>query len=267
MFEVEQLLTTERKIKMIPKKIHYVWFGQKEKNIEVKNCIESWKKYLPDYEIIEWNEKNFDMSTSLYVKEALDAHMYAFASDFVRLWAVYNYGGIYLDTDVEIIKSYDELLKHKAFFGTEEIDSINSGLSFGAEKGNEVLQDLLSLYKNRKFIKSDGSFDLKTTNMIVTEYFVHHGYKLKSRRQNIKDAIIYPKEYFSPIRWWSGKKTIKPFTYSIHWYDASWIKSTSKSRYFNKIVTTFKHYIVLAMRIVFGYSSYDSIKKVFIKRV
>ncbi|MBU7449876.1 glycosyltransferase family 32 protein [Leuconostoc citreum] len=250
---------------MIPKIIHYVWFGEKEKNTEVRRCIESWKKYLPDYEIIEWNEKNFDTSLSPYVQEALSANMYAFASDFVRLWAVYNYGGIYLDTDVEVIKTYDKLLEHKAFFGTEEVDSISSGLSFGAEKQNEVVKELLSLYKDRKFIKSDGSFNLKTTNMIVTEYFVKSGYKLRSKIQTIKGVTIYPRKYFSPIKWWTGEKKIEPITYSIHWYDASWIKNKSKSKYSDTTITTLKHYVVLEIRRVFGYSSYDYIKRIFLK--
>lgn len=246
---------------MIPKTIHYIWFGNNEKNSEVIRCIDSWKKHLPDYEIIEWNEQNFDVSKYAYVKEALDAKMYAFASDFVRLWVVYNYGGIYLDTDVEIIKSYDNLLHNNAFFGTEEIDSISSGLSFGAEKGNKVIQDLLNLYKENNFINKDGSFNLKTTNMMITEYFVKHGYKLNAKIQNIQDVIIYPRQYFSPISWWSDKKNVTSRTYSIHWYEASWLPNNFSNKYINTIINSFKHYAVLALRILFGYSSYDYIKK------
>lgn len=248
---------------MIPKKIHYIWFGKKEKTVKVKKCIASWKRYLPDYEIIEWNETNFDTSLSLFVQEALAAKMYAFASDFVRLWVVYNYGGIYLDTDVEVIKSYDDLLKEKAFFGTEEIDSINSGLSFGAEKENEVLKDLLNLYNDRKFIKSDGTFDLKTTNMIVTEYFVKKGYRLIPKIQTIENTKIFPRQYFSPIKWWEGKKKIETVTYSIHWYDASWLDNPSQAKYFNRNIIILKHYSILTIRRVFGYFSYDYLKNLF----
>ncbi|MBZ5961160.1 glycosyl transferase [Leuconostoc gelidum subsp. gasicomitatum] len=247
---------------MIPKKIHYVWFGKQEKNDEVKRCIDSWKKNLSNYEIIEWNESNFDSSLSPFVAEALNAKMYAFASDFVRLWAVYNYGGVYLDTDVEVIKPYDDLLEDKAFFGTEEIDSINTGLSFGAEKKSEIVKDLMDLYIDRKFVEADGSFNLKTTNIIVTEYFVRNGYKLTSKIQNIKGAIIYPRQYFSPIKWWNGTKSIEPITYSIHWYSASWLNEASKSKYLNGVTTILKHYIVLGIREVFGYFSYGYIKKI-----
>ncbi|GEA91528.1 glycosyltransferase family 32 protein [Leuconostoc mesenteroides] len=247
---------------MIPKKIHYIWFGKQEKTDKVKECIKSWEKNLSDYEIIEWNESNFDSSLSPFVVEALNAKMFAFASDFVRLWVIYNYGGIYLDTDVEVVKSYDELLENKAFFGTEEIDSINTGLSFGAEKGNEIIKDLMDLYADRKFIEKNGSFNLKTTNMIVTEYFVRNGYKLTSKIQVIKGAVIYPRQYFSPIKWWNGTKKIEPSTYSIHWYSASWLNESSKSKYLNGVTTIIKHYIVLSIRKVFGYSSYEYIKKI-----
>lgn len=245
---------------MIPKKIHYIWFGKQEKSDEVKRCMKSWEKYLSNYEIIEWNESNFDSSLFPFVEEALNAKMYAFASDFVRLWAIYQYGGIYLDTDVEVIKSYDDLLENKAFFGTEEIDSINTGLSFGAEKKCEIIKDLMNLYHGRKFIMTDGSYDLKTTNMIVTEYFVKNGYKLTPKIQNIGGAIIYPRQYFSPIKWWSGKKNIESVAYSIHWYNASWLTEPSKLKFLNGIITILKHYIVLGIRKIFGYFSYDYIK-------
>lgn len=246
---------------MIPKKIHYVWFGGKPKTEKVKKCIASWRKYLPDYEIIEWNEKNFDISSVQFVREAIDSKMYAFASDFVRLWVIYNYGGIYLDTDVEVIRSYDKLLENKLFFGTEEVDSINSGLSFGAEPHNEIVKDLMNKYINRKFINLDGSFNLKTTNMIVTEYFVNRGYKLISKVQSIDGAVIYPKKYFAPMSWWSNQVKIEDVTYSIHWYDASWLGNAKKQKNMKWIVTTFKHYIVLVIRRLFGYFAYDAIKR------
>ncbi|MFR4249195.1 MAG: glycosyltransferase family 32 protein [Leuconostoc lactis] len=247
---------------MIPKKIHYVWFGEKEKTTEVKRCIETWKKYLSDYEIIEWNESNFDSEKFPFVAEALESKMYAFASDFVRLWAVYNFGGIYLDTDVEVIKSYDELLGNKAFFGTEEVDSINSGLSFGAEKNNDVIKELMDLYIGRNFIEADGSFNLKTTNMIVTEYFVKNGFKLKSEIQNIRGVLIYPRPYFSPIKWWNGKKKIESVTYSIHWYDSSWLSENEQSKYLKGANVVMKHYIILSIRKCFGYFSYERVKKI-----
>jgi len=144
----------------IPKVIHYCWFGGNEKSKLIKKCIDSWKKYCPDYEIKEWNESNFDIEINNYVKEAYEAKKWAFVSDYARLWIVYNYGGIYLDTDVELIKSLDNLLNYKAYFGSEDGKLINTGLGFGAIKDNEFVKKIKDDYEYIHFIKDDGTYDI-----------------------------------------------------------------------------------------------------------
>ena len=131
---------------MIPKKIHYCWFGRGEKPALAKKCIASWKKYCPDYEIIEWNEDNFDINYNAYTKYCYENKKWAFLSDYVRLLVVYEHGGIYYDTDVEALKSFDDLLTYKAYFGFENEEHINTGIGFGAEKEHTVLKSMLEMY-------------------------------------------------------------------------------------------------------------------------
>lgn len=136
---------------MIPKVIHYCWFGHNEKPELVKRCIESWKKYLPDYEIKEWNEENFDINLCDYVRQAYDEGKWAFVSDVARLWIIYNEGGIYLDTDVELHKNLDELLDYSCWFGCDDIRYINTGLGFGANKKQWLIGKILEDYYDKKF--------------------------------------------------------------------------------------------------------------------
>ena len=145
----------------IPKKIHYCWFGNNELPEEQKKYIETWKKHCPDYEIKEWNEKNFDINSNKYVKEAYEAKKFAFVSDYVRLHALYNEGGIYMDTDIEVLKSFDVFLKHTAFIGFEDLKHIGTGV-IGAEKGNKWIRLLLKDYDNISFYTKNGEIDLTT---------------------------------------------------------------------------------------------------------
>ena len=145
---------------MIPRKIHYCWFGRGEKPRLAQKCIASWKKYCPDYKIIEWNEQNFDISKNRYVQQAYEAKKYAFVSDYARLAVVYEYGGIYLDTDVELVRPLDELLELPGFMGFQTNNEVATGLGFGARKGNPVVQALLRDYDALDFLKADGSADL-----------------------------------------------------------------------------------------------------------
>ena len=153
---------------MIPKKIHYCWFGRGEKNKLYLSCIESWKKHFPDFEIIEWNEDNFDVNCNDYVREAYESKKYAFVTDYVRLYVLYNYGGIYMDTDVEVLKPLDPFLEHPAFSGFENNDSVPTGI-MAARKKNKWIKDLLNEYNDLKFIKEDGSLDLTTNVVRITE--------------------------------------------------------------------------------------------------
>ncbi|EIA2884059.1 glycosyl transferase, partial [Escherichia coli] len=147
---------------MIPKKIHYCWFGRGPMPELALKCLNSWKVNLPDYELIVWNEDSFDITTNQYVKEAYESRKFAFVTDYVRLYALYHYGGIYMDTDVEVLKPLDNFLNHKAFTGCEDDMMCVTG-TMGAEKEHSWIGDLLSGYENRKFLLPDGSFD-KTPN-------------------------------------------------------------------------------------------------------
>lgn len=211
---------------MIPKIIHYCWFGKNEKPKLSKKCIDSWKKYCPDFEIIEWNEDNFDINTNEYCKEMYKNKKWAFLTDYIRLKVVNQYGGIYLDTDVELLKPIDELLSHDAYIGLEANISLNTGLGFGSHPNNELLQ------KNIEYYESLKSFDdIKTCPIITTEIFKKEGYNPNSSIiDNFKGITIYPSEYFAPIDFISGKSNITDKTISIHHYAASWFNKEQRKR-------------------------------------
>lgn len=209
---------------MIPRTIHYCWFGHNPKPELAEKCIKSWKKKCPDYKIIEWNEENFNLSTCpLYVRQAYEAKKWAFVTDYVRLKVVYEHGGIYLDTDVELKKNLDFLLKNRAYFGFEEGQYINTGLGFGAEKGTPVLEELMQDYESIPFVWPDGTYDSTTCPQRNTEVFLRHGLVLNDTQQILDDGtLILPTECLCPISYSSGNKKITRNTISIHWFNASW---------------------------------------------
>ena len=210
---------------MIPKTIHYCWFGRNPKSTLVKRCIASWKKYCPDYEIIEWNEDNFNLDCAPYVREAYDAKRWAFVTDYVRLKIICDQGGIYLDTDVEVIRSFDDLLGDAAFFGLEDTGSIATGLGFGAERGNPVVAAMLRDYDGVHFRREDGSFDMTTCPMRNTGSIAHLLPTELSKRQitSITGAVIYPQEWFCPLSADGSRMRKTANTHSIHWYSATWL--------------------------------------------
>lgn len=208
---------------MLPKTIHYCWFGNNPKPKSVLKCIDSWRRYLPDYAIEEWNEINYDLeSTPLYVKQAYKAGKWAFVSDYVRLDIIYRHGGIYLDTDVEVIKSWDSLLHHDFFIGRQPGFQVNTGAGFGAVKGHPVLKIMLDDYKDVPFIKPDGSLDLWTCPHRNSQWLFKHGMKSDNSYQEIENVAIYPIEYFSPLEAYSRQLSKTSNTYSIHHCDGSW---------------------------------------------
>lgn len=208
----------------IPKIIHYAWFGRGEKPELARKCIESWKKYCPDYEFKEWNEDNFDINSNEYVRQAYESRKFAFVTDYVRLYALYNEGGVYMDTDVEVLKPIDEFLKHKAFSSFENNNMIPTGLMAG-EKGNPWIKDLLDEYDDIKFIDKDGNMDL-TTNVVRITNLTKEKYGLvqESSYQDLKDGIVtmYPHEYFCPKDWETGEIHLTENTYTIHHFSGSW---------------------------------------------
>lgn len=208
---------------MIPKKVHYCWFGNGPKGKKELKCIESWKKFCPDYEIIEWNETNVDLDMMPFVKEAYNAKKYAFVSDVVRLWVLINHGGIYFDTDVEVIKPFDCFLNHKGFIGFENSDYLNTGQCVGAEKGNEIIREMFEYYKDIHFFNEDGSYNLLGCPKVNTEILSKHNLIKNDQYQEIEGFAIYPAEYFNPYDDPTGRLNITENTHSIHWYSKSWL--------------------------------------------
>ena len=212
----------------IPKVIHYCWFGKGEMPKLAKKCIKSWKKYCPDYEIVCHSEENFDLTQNRYLNEAYKAGKWAFVSDYARLKIIYENGGIYLDTDVELIKPIDDLVRLKGFMGFDEKGIVATGLGFGAEKGNEIVLEFLKDYDDIPFVLPDGSFDLTPCPDRNTEALKRLGMDVDNKNQTFMDVTFLPDEYLCPMDYYTGKKTITKNTYSIHHYSASWTASVTK---------------------------------------
>ena len=225
---------------MIPKVIHYCWFGRGPKNELAVKCIESWKKYLPDYELKEWNEDNFDVNLYPYAKEALENRKFAFVTDVVRLYALYTEGGVYMDTDVEVLKSYDSFLHHTMFSGFETNGYVPTGM-MAAEKGSVWAKELLDGYNDRRFVLEDGSFDLTTNTTVITDYMKEKGLKLNNTYQDLEGlCTMYPSEYFCPKDHRTGVIYCTNNTVCIHHFAGSWIDQTwwSKTRHSLKYMLT-----------------------------
>lgn len=182
----------------IPKKIHYFWIGDAKMPEEDRKNIESWRRFCPDYEIIEWNESNYDFSKCRYVREALQHKQYMYATDAPRKDVLYQYGGIYLDTDVELLKPLDDLLYHEAFIGIDDGGQVNSGSGFGAVKHNEMIKDMLDLYEDISFVKKDGSFNGHYNTFYETRYLIERGFKIRNQYQKIGTMDCLPREVLMP---------------------------------------------------------------------
>lgn len=211
---------TEQKI---PKIIHYCWFGGGPKPESVCKCIESWKQYCPDYEIREWNESNVDISINEYTRQAFEMKAWGFVPDYLRLWIVYTYGGIYLDTDVQVIRCFDPLLNEDGFAGFEDNESVALGLGFGAKPGNPVIWEQMRKYDSLQFIRDDGSLNRTASPKYSTEVMKLLGVKPDNGTvQRIDHFTCYPVEYFCPKDFRTGKMRLTENTFSIHHYDSSW---------------------------------------------
>lgn len=219
---------------MIPKVIHYCWFGGKPLPCSAKKYIASWKRYFPDYEIKEWNESNFDVNSIPYTKEAYEAKKYAFVSDYARFKILYEEGGLYFDTDVEIIKTIDDLIARGAFMGCEReakeatVPTVAPGLGLGVNPGLGLYKELLDMYSSLHFKNADGSLNLKTVVDYTTETLVKHGLTNDNAIQYVAGVYIYPKEYFCPIDYFTRKCEITDKTRSIHHYAESWVSNRVK---------------------------------------
>lgn len=209
--------------------IHYCWFGPENKTALVLHCINSWKKYCPEATLMEWNETNFDINCCRYVKDAYEQKKWAFVSDFCRYYALFHFGGIYLDTDVEIIRNLQDLPEN--FIGFESgAKNVASGLIRGAGVHDEICKLMLDSYENDSFVLSNGSLNKKTVCVRETEILVQAGLQLEDRIQNINGTIVYPVEYFCPYNFKTKELNITKKTYSIHHYSSSWLSNRDKER-------------------------------------
>lgn len=214
---------------MIPKKIHYCWFGGKEKPALANKCIASWKKFCPDYEIIEWNEGNFDLDRCAYTRWCYDNRKWAFLSDFARLAVVEEHGGLYFDTDVELVKDPGELLRYEAFFGFENDASVNTGLGFGAQAHHPAVRAMLQCYLDLGQ-DANGDFPETACPAYNTAALVRLGLERNGKRQNVAGAEILPAEYLNPYDDPTGTLRRTERTLSIHWYSKSWIAPVTRWR-------------------------------------
>lgn len=220
---------------MIPKKIHYFWIGGNPKPESVLFCIESWKNCCPEYEIIEWNESNYDFTKNEYMRQAYDAKKWGFATDFGRLDVVYKYGGIYFDTDVEVIKPLDELLVNKAFMGfdqtVEREKLVANGLGFGAEPGFAILREMMEMYEKTAFIREDGSLNLLPTPYYSTRCLKKHGLRNEDCDQLIDGVMVYASDVLCPKSYNTGQIKLTDRTVSIHHFDATWMDAAQKKKH------------------------------------
>lgn len=222
----------------IPKIIHYCWFGGKEKPALIQKCHESWKRHLPDYEIMEWNESNFDFSTNRYANEAYQYGKFAFVSDYVRVYVLYTYGGIYLDTDVEVFKSFDDLLHHESFWGFEQENFIATS-TIGAQKGHPLIKQFLETYETKSFITENGSFDSLTNVAAVTKLLTDLGLVKNGEFQEIKGlGVFYPQQYFSPYDYINCRNLKTNLTYCMHHFYKSWLPLNTRIKtHIKKIIS------------------------------
>lgn len=206
----------------IPKVIHYCWFGGKPKPELAEKCIKSWKRVCRDYEIVEWNENNFDLSNVPdYVRQAMEAGRWAFVSDYVRLRALTEWGGVYMDTDVELVKPLDPFLHHQAFAGFERADGIQTGL-LACEKEFPLFQEFLCHYDTASFLLPDGTLDTTTNVQVLTDLCLKYGFVCNDRLQTVAGLTIYPKEIFCPVDFETRVLHRTRKTVAIHWFSGSW---------------------------------------------
>ncbi len=239
---------------MIPKKIHYCWFGKSEMPSREKRCVESWKKFMPDFELVLWNEDNFDVNSTIFTKQAYELKKFAFVSDYVRLFALQQEGGIYLDTDVEIVKPFSEFLKYNAFGSFETPNVIQTGVLASVPNG-ELINKIFKLYENKEFVLENGTLNQIPNTKILTDLLLQEGLVLNNKRQSLPLIEIFPTEYFCPINQATQEIIVTDNTYCIHYLSGSWL--SKKDRFTRKLKTIFGY--------LFGYKFVGRIRELLVK--
>ena len=220
---IPTVLSTYKELR-IPKTIHYCWFGEKEIPKQQKKWMKSWKDYCPEYEIVEWNESNYDVHKTKYISQAYEMKKWAFVSDYARIDIINNYGGVYLDTDVELIKNIDLMLMNDAFCGFELSQYVAYGLGFGSRKNNPILEDIKGYYDNNSFILDNGNLNQTACPIVQTEVMKKYGLKCNGEFQIVNGMAVYPSRVLcgmSPISFRVEKDPL--YTYAIHHYEGSWV--------------------------------------------
>ena len=242
---------------MIPKIINYCWFGGNPFPPVVKQCMDSWRKYCPDYQIKEWNESNFDLGSCRYAKQAYDDQMWAFVSDYARLKILFDFGGIYVDTDVEILRNLDPLLLNNAFMGFQDDLVVNTGLICGSIPKLSIIGELVREYETLEFINIDGKYNLTPCVDYQTRLLERYGLVRENRIQWVEGIKIFPTDYFCPFNIYTGKLKITDMTYSFHKFEGSW--APESGRHGNKLKWKYmnKYGVLLGSVIrIFPYSFY-----------
>ncbi len=243
---------------MIPKKIHYCWFGRNPLPESAQKCIASWRKYLPDYEIIEWNEDNFDVNSIPYTAQAYEAKKYAFVSDYARFKILYEHGGLYFDTDVEVIRPMDDIIAAGPFMGYEvnpcaarPYGAVAAGLGIGAEKEMSLYRTILEYYAQLDFLFDDGTYNITDAVVnITTRELVRAGLKDEPGVQTVAGITIYPSDYFNPFDDATGRLFKTANTYTIHWFTKTWLN-----------VSPWRQGLSRFVHRVFGVNTFSKIRK------
>lgn len=213
---------------LIPSVIHYCWFSGNPMPENLLSCIESWKEKCPDYELVRWDESNYDLSKYKYTKEAFDKEQWAFIPDLVRLDILYEYGGFYFDTDVRILRNLNELRYQEAFCGREEWGHVNFGGGSGCRKHFGLIKEILDFRKDEPFLKSNGRMNTEASGYYETTPLIQKGLHMENITETVSGMTVYSSEYFSPYNYGSGTEKITSNTFSIHYFNGGWIGEKGK---------------------------------------
>lgn len=227
-YYVPQEFEFTKGVQKIPKKIHYCWFGGKEIPDNLKKYIETWNRHCPDYEIIRWDESNYDITKNQYMYEAYRAGKYGFVPDYARLDIVYRHGGIYLDTDVELCKGLDDLLCDDSFFSVDYEGCVNAGSGFGSIQYNPIIGEMAEVYENEHFIDGFGNMNLRPCHHFQNPVLKKYGFQITLQYQKIACNVLYPCEVLAPIAAYSGVERITGKTHAVHHAEISWVTEAER---------------------------------------